>query len=300
MAIRNNSKASTANWVKALSDIATAVATEKGVAAPQDGQATDVAKAIAKSMLSGERKAVLLGNAAAHHPQASQLLALANWIGEQTGASVGYLTEAANTVGAQWVGALPDAGGLNAGQMLSGALKAAILLNNEPEFDSAAGAKSVEGLKSCEMVVTLSPFKANLAISDVLLPIAPFTETPGTFVNAQGMVQSFFAVVKPLGETRPAWKVLRALANVLNLPGFEYNSAQEVLDHIHEGNLGGIPKQVPAGRLSNAASVISVAETVHTEPCVASIYQLDSILRRATALQLTADAKATYGLEVTA
>ena len=300
IAIRNTSISPSGNWIQALSDIAKAIADEKGVTAPRDGQSTDVAQAIAKSMLSGERKAVLLGNAAAHHPQASQLLVLANWIGEHAGATVGYLTEAANTVGAQLVGALPGEGGLNAGQMLSGSLKAAVLLNTEPEFDSAAGAKSVDGLKHCEMVVTLSPFKANLAISDVLLPIAPFTETPGTFVNAQGLVQSFYAVVKPRGETRPAWKVLRALANVLNLPGFEYNSAQEVLNHIHSDNLGGIPDQVPAARLSNAVSARSLAQAAPVEPCVAAIYQLDGIVRRATALQLTADAKATRALEVTA
>ena len=300
MSIRNTSKASSGNWVQALSDIATAIATEKGITAPHAGQATDVAKAIAMSMLSGERKAVLLGNAAAHHPQASQLLALANWIGEQTGATVGYFTEAANTVGAQLVGALPDNGALNAGQMLSGVLKAAILLNTEPEFDSAAGAKSAEGLKPCEMVVTLSPFKANLAISDVLLPIAPFTETPGTFVNAQGLVQSFHAVVKPLGETRPAWKVFRALANVLNLPGFEYNSSQEVLEHLHATDGGAIPQHVPAGRLSNGVAAGSTVHSAQAEPCVAGIYQLDGIVRRATALQLTADARATRSLEVTA
>jgi NADH-quinone oxidoreductase subunit G len=79
------------------------------------------------------------------------------------------------------------------------------------------------------MVVTLSPFKANLDISDVLLPIAPFTETSGTFVNAEGRVQGFHAVVKPLGETRPAWKVLRVLANLLGLPGFDFESSQDVL-----------------------------------------------------------------------
>ena len=79
------------------------------------------------------------------------------------------------------------------------------------------------------MVVTLSPFKANLEFSDVLLPIAPFTETPGTFVNAEGRVQSFHAVVKPLGEARPAWKVLRVLANLLGLPGFDFESSHDVL-----------------------------------------------------------------------
>ena len=79
------------------------------------------------------------------------------------------------------------------------------------------------------MVVTLSPFKANLAISDVLLPIAPFTETSGSFVNAEGRVQGFHAVVKPLGETRPAWKVLRVLANLLGVPGFDFESSTDVL-----------------------------------------------------------------------
>jgi NADH-quinone oxidoreductase subunit G len=289
MPIRNNCLLPSAQWVQALADIASVIATEKGVSAPLTGQATDVAKSIAQSLMGGERKAILLGNAAAHHAHASQILALVNWIGLQTGASFGYLTEAANTVGAQLAGALPGNKGLNAGQMLSGGLKAAILLNTEPEFDSAAGASAIAAMKQCEMVVTLSPFKANMQFSDVLLPIAPFTETPGTFVSAEGRIQSFYAVVKPLGETRPAWKVLRALANILGLPGFEFESAQEVLQHMHASNEGGVPSQVPANRLSNACAlqVDSVVATV--EPCVASIYQLDSIVRRASSLQLTAD-----------
>ncbi|MFN6406044.1 MAG: NADH-quinone oxidoreductase subunit NuoG, partial [Limnohabitans sp.] len=182
-----------AAWAQALADVAAAIAAEKGVAAPCAGTASAQAQAIAKSLLGGERKAVLLGNAAAHAGNASSLLALANWIGEHTGATVGYLTEAANTVGAQWVGAQPQTGGKHAGQMLAGGLKAAILLNTEPEFDSAAGAAAAQSLGQAEMVVTLSPFKANMAFSDVLLPIAPFTETSGSFVNAEGRLQSFHA-----------------------------------------------------------------------------------------------------------
>ncbi len=100
------------------------------------------------------------------------------------------------------------------------------------------------------MVVTLSPFKANLAISDVLLPIAPFTETPGTFVNAEGRVQGFHAVVKPLGETRPAWKVLRVLGNMLGLPGFEYETAAEVLADARGAGDAGQP--LVQGSLNNA------------------------------------------------
>jgi len=278
------------NWTQALVDVATAIAAEKGASAPARGNATDAAKAIAKSLLGGERKAILLGNAAAHHANASSLLALANWIGEQTGATVGYLTEAANTVGAQLAGALPGANGLNAGQMLAGGLKAAILLNNEPVFDSAAGAKAIAALEQAEMVVTLSPFKANLAFSDVLLPIAPFTETPGTFVNAEGRVQSFHAVVKPLAEARPAWKVLRVLANLLGLPGFEFDSAQEVLVAAR-GAQDAAASHVQGSKLSNATSAAIDLSASAGKPVTASIYQLDSIVRRAPSLQLTADAR---------
>ncbi len=276
------------DWARSLADVAVAIAAEKGVSAPTPGEASDAAKAIAASLLSGGRKAVLLGNAAAHHANASSLLALANWIGLQTGASVGYLTEAANTVGAQLAGAQPRDGGLHAGQMLDGRLKAVILLNNEPEFDSAAGARAKTSLNAAQMVVTLSPFKANMSFSDVLLPIAPFTETPGTFVNAEGRVQGFHAVVKPLAETRPAWKVLRVLANLLDLPGFEFESSSDVLRQIS----GAEAEQVPADRLGNAsAGAISLSSPSGPAPAVASIYQLDGLVRRASSLQLTADAR---------
>ena len=277
-------------WVQALADIAAAIAAEKGVSAPANGTASDAAVAIARSLLGGERKAVLLGNAAAHHAKASSLLALANWIAEQTGASVGYLTEAANTVGAQLAGAVPAKKGLNAAQMLAGGLQAALLLNTEPEFDSAAGAAAAAALGAAAMVVTLSPFKTNLAFSDVLLPIAPFTETPGSFVNAEGRVQSFHAVVKPAGDARPAWKVLRVLANMMELPGFDFESARDVL-----ATLGLEPVDnlawVAAEKLGNQTSANIDLTAAEGEPVVASIYQLDGLVRRAPALQLTADAR---------
>ncbi len=268
-------------WAQALVDVAAAIAAEKGVSAPAAGNATAQAQAIAKSLLGGARKAVLLGNAAAHASNASSLLALANWIAEQTGASVGYLTEAANTVGAQWVGAQPQTGGKHAGQMLAGGLKAAILLNTEPEFDSAAGAAASQTLGQAEMVVTLSPFKANMAFSDVLLPIAPFTETSGSFVNAEGRLQSFHAVVKPLAETRPAWKVLRVLANLLEIPGVSFETSQDVLARA-------TAQPMSASNATRAAITLTATTTA---PVSASIYQLDGIVRRAPSLQLTADAR---------
>ena len=276
------------SWAQSLADVASVIALEKETTAPAVGQPTAAAQAIAKSLMGGERKAILLGNAAAHSADASSLLALANWIGVQTGASVGYLTEAANTVGAQLAGAMPQGKGLNAGQMLGGQLKAVVLLNTEPEFDSASGANSKLTLNAAQMVVTLSPFRANMSFSDVLLPIAPFTETSGTFVNAEGRVQSFHAVVKPLGDARPAWKVLRVLANLLDLPGFDFDSSQDVLQLI-QGISG---NQVSPIHLSNASAAnIQLTKVNQTAPVVASIYQLDSLVRRSTPLQLTTDAR---------
>jgi NADH-quinone oxidoreductase subunit G len=277
-------------WASALARIAVAVAEAKGIAAPAgcDGvEADELARAVARSLLGGERRAVLLGNAAAHHERASTLLALAQWLAEQSGARWGYLTEAANTVGAQLAGVLPGEGGLHAGAMLAGGLKAALLLGVEPGADTATDG---QGLAAAEMVVTFSPFKTNLDISDVLLPVAPFTETSGSFVNAEGRLQSFHAVVKPLAETRPAWKVLRVLGNLLGLPGFEYSSSQEVLAQVLPGVASG--QFVSADRLDNRASGPIDLRPAQGEPCVAAIYQLDPLVRRAPALQATADGRA--------
>jgi NADH-quinone oxidoreductase subunit G len=130
-----------------------------------------------------------------------------------------------------------------------------------------------------------------MAFSDVLLPIAPFSETSGTFVNAEGRVQGFHAVVRPLGDTRPAWKVLRVLANVLGLPGFDFDSSQDVLASLGE-KMSEDAKQVAPNRLGNQTILpIVVTNTAVAAPVVASLYQLDGLVRRATALQLTADAR---------
>ncbi|GKS82655.1 NADH-quinone oxidoreductase subunit NuoG [Acidovorax sp. SUPP1855] len=281
------------DWAAVLADVAAAVAQERGVAAPvATGRVTDASAGMARALASGEGRAILLGNAAAHHAQASSLLALAQWIGAQTGAVVGYLTEAANTVGAQFVGAQPQKGGLNAGQMLAGGLKAALLLNTEPVHDSAAGTQAAAALSGAEMVVTLSPFKANMEFSDVLLPIAPFTETSGTFVNAEGRLQSFHAVVKPLGDARPAWKVLRVLGNLLGVQGLDFETSQDVLAKATGATVAAPLAQLPADRLSNSTrAAIAEPAGAAAAPVVASIYQLDGLVRRAPSLQLTADAR---------
>jgi NADH-quinone oxidoreductase subunit G len=281
MNIASSSLNAAGDWAQALADVAAAIAADKGLTAPAPSAGVNAqAAAMAKSLLGGERKALLLGNAAAHHAQAESLLALANWIAEHTGASVGYLTEAANTVGAQWAQAQPQNGGLNAAQMLAGGLKAVFLLNTEPALDSAnAGAE--QALAGAEMVVTLSPFKTNLACSDVILPITPFSETSGTFVNAEGLAQSFHAVVKPQGEARPAWKVLRVLANLLGVAGFDFETSQDVLK---------AAQALPLNLNNSTHAAVDVSRTAGT-PVTAAIYQLDGLVRRASSLQLTADAR---------
>ncbi|MDN3544544.1 NADH-quinone oxidoreductase subunit NuoG [Kinneretia asaccharophila] len=277
-------------WVQSLADVAAAVAASTGAAAPAAGTANDEAKAIAAALLSGQKKAVLLGNAAAQHPQAASLLALANWIGAQTGASVGYLSEAANTVGAQLVGALPQAGGLNAGQMLGGeSLKAVLLLNTDPVLDSAHAAAAAKALAAAEMVVVMSPFKTGLEYADVLLPTAPFTETSGTFVNAEGRAQSFVGVVKALGETRPGWKILRVLGNLLGLEGFAQESSEQV-----RGEALGTDFADLSARLSNAsgAAVQIVAPAAGLERLGSvPIYAADNLVRHASSLQLSNDGR---------
>ena len=286
--VRHFLNASADQWGALLANVAVAVAAEKGVQAPVTGTADAAAKAIATNLCAGTDTAILLGNAAAHHVDASALLSLANWIASHTGCKVGYLTEAANTVGAQLVKAQPQTGGQNAAQMLSGSCKAVVLLGCEPAADSAAGAAAVAALQQADMVVSLNAFKTNLDVADVLLPISPFTETSGTFVNAAGLAQSFHAVVKPLGETRPAWKVLRVLCNLMGIPGTDFETSQDVL-----AATGLTVGQVSEAQLSNAcdAPIEFKAIALDAAPSVAGIYQLDGLVRRAPALQHTVDAK---------
>ncbi|MEO8080711.1 MAG: NADH-quinone oxidoreductase subunit NuoG [Caldimonas sp.] len=289
-------------WPQALGAIASQIAEAGGVTAPEGAQGDaaidDEAKAIATALRSGERKAVLLGNAAAQHPQAAEIERLARWIAGQTGASFGWLVDGGNAVGAALVGAQPRAGGANAARMLGpqSSLKGCVLLGVEPALDAADPVAAAAALRAADMVVALTPFKPAPGddLADVLLPIAPFTETSGTFVNAEGRVQGFHGVVKPLGEARPAWKVLRVLGNLLGLAGFAFETSEEVraealgdtatiaarLEATPE--LGSIESPAPAAAGANAG-----LERIADVP----IYAGDLIVRRAPSLQLTADAR---------
>ncbi|WP_175822367.1 NADH-quinone oxidoreductase subunit NuoG [Burkholderia sp. BCC0419] len=281
-------------WLDELAGIAAAVAQLRGVALPDalaGVTASPAAQAVAQSLANGERRAVLLGNVAVRHPEFAKLHAVAQWIADNTGATFGFLTEAANTVGAHVVGALPGEGGLNAREAFAQPRKGYVLLNVEPEFDTADPAQALAALNQAEMVVVMSPFKHGLDYADVLLPVAPFTETAGTFVNAEGTVQGFNGVVRPLGDTRPGWKVLRVLGSLLGLPNFEYETAEEV-------RLAALGEAGVAGRLSNQTSVAPARAAANAANggferlADVPIYHADALVRRAGALHLTAAAKA--------
>jgi NADH-quinone oxidoreductase subunit G len=250
----------------------------------------DDASAIAASLVSGKKTAILLGNYATQHADASQLHALAQCLADATGATLGVLTEAANTVGAHLVQAKPQSGGLDAQAMLAAPRRAYLVLHAEPEFDCANAVAARAALEKAELVVVMSPFKHGLAYADVLLPIAPFTETAGTFVSGEGRVQSFHGVVPPLGEARPGWKVLRVLGTTLGLPGFDADSADDVLASVLPAgtDVGATLNNRTSVALERPATSAAPVERVADVP----IYFADPLVRRSIPLQETADAKA--------
>ncbi len=283
-------------WLAALNEVAVAVAQAKEIPAPiglETVQPGDVAKAIAASLLSGERKAVLLGNAAAQHPQASMLHATAEWVARNTGASFGYLTEAANTVGGYLANAIPGKGA-NALQAFAQPRKAYLLLHAEPELDCQDPRAARAALAQADMVVMMSPYKQGADYADVLLPVAPYSETAGTFVNCEGRVQGFNGTVKPLGETRPAWKVLRVLGNLLDVAGFNYETSEDV--RAEALGTRSVEQADVSARLNNQSDISPRAATTASEGGLervadVPIYFSDAIVRRAPSLQATADAR---------
>ncbi len=259
---------------------------------PADFQSDADARAIAASLLSGQRKAVLLGAVAQNHPAARALHALAQTIAEATGATLGFLSPAANSLGGQLVGALPGPKGLAAEAMLAQPRAAYLLLGVEPELDAANAGQARAAMEQAEFVAQLAAFKTQATdYADVLLPIAPFTETGGAYVNMEGRLQVFHGAVKPQGDARPAWKVLRVLGNLLSLGGFDYDSVEGVrADALPQGQEG------IAAHLDNGADALDPAhldvadglERLGETP----INQLDSLTRRAFSLQATAAAAA--------
>ena len=276
---------------EALAQVVKAVAEarQQPVPAPLAGVTVGAdARDIAASLASGKQAGIFLGNLAGQHAQAAQLRLLAQELAALLGARFGFFGEAANSVGGYLARAVPGAGGLNAAAMLAAPRKAYLLLHAEPELDCHDPRAAMQAMDAAEFVIALSAYKGfALDYASVLLPIAPFTETAGTFVNAEGRMQSFNGVVKPLGDARPAWKVLRVLGNLLGIKGFDYDSSEQVRDAAAkpgevaaklDNRLAGIALRTPAA----SAGIQRIAEV--------PVYSSDAIVRRADSLQQTRDA----------
>jgi NADH-quinone oxidoreductase subunit G len=282
-----------------LAQVVKAVAESKGISLPRHVSSaaggvavSDAARDIAASLISGKNTAIFLGNLAQHHPAASQLHVLGLALAEMSGARFGFLGEAANSVGGYLAGCVPSGTGLNAARMLAEPRKAYLLLGVEAELDTHDPLQATAAMRAAELVVAMSPYQHRATeYAHVLLPIAPFTETAGTFVNTAGTAQSFEGVVRPLGEARPAWKVLRVLGNLLGLSGFEHDSAEEVRGEA----LGGRGAQdLLDNRLKDAriAAIAPARASGIQRIAEVPIYAADAIARRSRPLQRTSDAAA--------
>ncbi|MDR1646922.1 MAG: NADH-quinone oxidoreductase subunit NuoG [Zoogloeaceae bacterium] len=263
--------------------------TLEGVTGLESVTPNDTARAIAHSLIAHDKHAVLLGNVAEQSPQAGVLHALAQKLAEVTGATLGFFGEAANSVGGQLIGL---GQGANAGDLLEKPREAYVLWGVEPELDCGNPQAAQTALKGAKMVAQFTAFKHTPALeyADVLLPTAPFTETSGTFVNTEGRIQSFQGVARPAGEVRPGWKILRVLGNVLDLPGFDYNSSEAVLAET------GLSGEFAAGldnRLSDTTVTLAEPAPEGLERIAdVPIYFTDALVRRSAPLQKTADAAA--------
>jgi NADH-quinone oxidoreductase subunit G len=270
---------------------------------------TDTARSIAVSLINNSPASVFLGNLTQHHPQYSVIHVLAQHIAQISEASFGVLGEAANSVGGYLAGAVPVSSslgtssnsGYNASQMLRmnvgtptiAPCQAYVLLNIEPELDAYNPQAAMKTLDAAELVVMMSTYKIGASTcvdyADVMLPIAPFTETSGTFINTEGRAQSFNGVVAPLGDTRPAWKILRVLGNLLQLEGFDFETPEQVYAEV-------IPPGTDIRKLlDNKLKSFTVSELKQENYGIqrigeVPIYQTDPIVRRAESLQLTRDA----------
>jgi len=293
--------------VDLLSGVAVAAAGKgklpKAVASICDGvKPDDDQRRIAASLDAAEAGLVLLGNIAGRHRAYSVVRALAAAISELTGTTLGFLSEGSNTAGAHLAGVLPHRGirgeprtksGLDAGAMLDADLDAVVLVNVEPDADLAASGDAVAKLVGQGFVVAVTPYVSDalLEAADLLLPAGTFAETSGTFVNVEGTWQSFPGVASPVGAARPTWKILRVLGNLLEAPGFEYVTSEDVL--VEARSLIG---DVAAGACRAPASVTKPngADAPGDEIDV-PLYSVDGVVRRARALQLTPEARRARG-----
>jgi NADH-quinone oxidoreductase subunit G len=262
-------------------------------------KAGDGHAAIAKSLADADDALILLGNIAGRHGAYSAVRALAAAIAELTGAKLGNVSEGANSAGAQLAGVLPHrvqggtaraGAGLDAAAMLNESLDVVVLLNIEPDADIHASTDAVAKLSKQDFVVALTPYVSDalLAAADLLLPIGTFAETSGTYVNVAGTWQSFGGVASPVGQARPAWKVLRVIGNLVDAASFDYETSEDVRDELMAqlGDVAPDNQYAGSGKIAIPNGEDEPAAEIDTP-----LYSVDNMVRRANALQLTPEAR---------
>ena len=248
--------------------------------------------AVVDSLKSADNSLILLGNIAGRHAASAAVRSLAAEIAEKTGSKLGTLSPGANSAGLCLAGVLPG-GDAHVGAILDESHDAVVLLNVEPDADIHSTEDPVAKLAKQGYVVALTPYVSDglLEAADLLLPVGTFAESSGTYVNVEGTWQSFGGVANPVGEARPAWKVLRVLGNLTDAEGFEYVTSEEVLEEaraqIGEVDAGAYKTN---GKAAKANGADNPADEIDTP-----IYSVDAMVRRANALQHTLAAKRAAG-----
>ena len=253
------------------------------------------------NLISNANKAsVFLGAIAECHPQASVLHALANFIANITNSKFGIIAPAGNSAGAWLCGMIPHrlpAGnvnsnvGLNVSEMLANPRQVYVLFNLEPEFDFANAPIAIKAMQDAEFVVIFSPYVSEQMqdYADVILPIATFAETDGTYVNAEGRWQSVTKAIPAPQEVRPAWRILRVIANKLGIEDVNYQSSQQIRDEVKALFGQGVEFDSNLNDLSKVNLNLDQGQSVNNLFRVSStpIYAVDNVVRRARSLQDT-------------
>ena len=236
-----------------------------------------------------QHAAILLGNGVLAHPQAAAVWSAAQALADRVGCRIGFTVEGANGVGGYLAKAVPTHGGVDAANMFATSAESVILVNLDPTMDYGNPYQARAALKSAKMVVALTPFKDGaMAVAHVVLPIAPYTETSGSYVNCEGRLQAIQAVVRPQGAARPGWKVLRVLGNMVGAENFTFESSEEVrqsvLGYVKPGAIiSGLSMRVNG--LGEATPLAASERTGLVRVADVPIYRSDAIARHAPALQ---------------
>jgi len=271
------------NTVATLSSVLKALLDKSSKALPDHQNSVTVHQThidIANALLNAERPVVVLGEHVNGNTSSDQVAKLVSEIAQAADAKTLNASLTGNAHSAERVNFKPD-NGKNALQILSSDLTAFVLFDVYPNFDCIDSENAIEHLSRDDaFVVVMNSFEDEsvLSFANVILPIASFYETSGTHINVDNIAQSYGASVKSAGESKPGWKVIKVLADLLNLEGFDFTDSQQIADE--------------ALSLTPSVSEIEVPIGNSEMPKVTTVWQYtpyacDVVVRHASSLQQT-------------